>query len=106
VLKGWLDRVFRPGVAYDFQGPEFAQKQRVPLLAGMRGMVFATSDRERPQAEGTIERTWRESVFEFCGIAPHEIRVFYEVRDSSRRTRKRWLASVSEAARRFASAAG
>lgn len=101
ILKGWLDRVLRPGVAYDFQGPEFLEKTRVPLLTGLTGLVFATSDAPRPLTDAPLERVWRENVFEFCGIAPYEITVFYDVRNSSRRTRKRWLASVGDTVARY-----
>jgi putative NADPH-quinone reductase len=102
VLKGWLDRVLRPGVAYDFQGPEFLEKERVPLLTGVRGLVFATSDQPEPPGGPPLARIWRENVFEFCGIAPYEITVFHEVRTASRRQRKRWLRGARETTARFA----
>lgn len=104
VLKGWLDRVLRPGVAYDFRGPEFLEKEHVPLLTGMRAVVFATSDQQRPGADAApaLEQMWSNHVFDYCGIAPYELRVFYDVRNSSRRTRKRWLRTVGEIAARYA----
>jgi putative NADPH-quinone reductase len=102
ILKGWLDRVFRPGVAYDFRGPEFLEKERVPLLTGVRALVFATSDQTSSGADSPLERTWREKVFDFCGVWPYEVTVFSEVRNASRRTRKRWLQSVSETTARYA----
>lgn len=105
VLKGWLDRVLRPGVAYDYRGEEFMEKHRVPLLTGMRALVFATSDAVRPPAASPLERTWRENVFEFCGIGPSEITIFYEVRAASRRTRTHWLQSAADAVRRYAAEA-
>jgi putative NADPH-quinone reductase len=106
ILKGWLDRVLRPGVAYDFRGAEFLEKERVPLLTGMRALVFATSDAAPPAGSSPLERTWGEHVFDFCGIDPYEITIFYEVRRASRRTRKRWLQSVAETTRRYAAPSG
>ncbi|MFO8063898.1 MAG: NAD(P)H-dependent oxidoreductase, partial [Spirochaetia bacterium] len=104
VLKGWLDRVLRPGVAYDFRGPEFLEKEHVPLLTGMRAVVFATSDQQRPGGEETpaLEQMWRKHVFDYCGIEPYEVRVFYDVRNSSLRTRKRWLRTVADTAAQYA----
>jgi NAD(P)H dehydrogenase (quinone) len=102
ILKGWLDRVFRPGVAYDFRGEEFMDKHRIPLLTGMRALVFATSDAPKPATETPLERVWRENVFEFCGIAPSEITVFHGVHEASRRARKQWLDSVATAVARYA----
>lgn len=104
VLKGWLDRVLRPGVAYDFSGPEFLDKEHVPLLTGMRAVVFATSNQQRPGDDEvpTLEQVWRKHVFDYCGIEPYEVKVFYDVRNSSRRTRKRWLRAVAEITARYA----
>ncbi|MFO7782207.1 MAG: NAD(P)H-dependent oxidoreductase [Spirochaetia bacterium] len=106
IVKGWLDRVLRPGVAYDFRGEEFMEKHRIPLLTGMRALVFATSDAPRPATESPIERVWRENVFEFCGIAPSRITIFHEVREASRRARKQWLHSVAETVTRYAAPEG
>ena len=106
ILKGWLDRVLRPGVAYDFRGEEFMEKHRIPLLTGMRALVFATSDAPQPATESPLERVWRENVFEFCGIAPSQITIFHEVREASRRTRKQWLDSVAETVARYAATEG
>ena len=44
LLKGWVDRVFRPGIAYEHEGEEFADKQRRGLLAGKKGLVLCTTD--------------------------------------------------------------
>jgi putative NADPH-quinone reductase len=44
ILKGWIDRVFRPGVAYDYPpdvGPEGAP---IGLLRAACGLVFNTSN--------------------------------------------------------------
>src|SRR5208337_1188435 len=34
LLKGWIDRVLRQGIAYDLDGAEFSEKAWTPLLAG------------------------------------------------------------------------
>ncbi|NBF39547.1 MAG: flavodoxin family protein [Spirochaetes bacterium] len=106
ILKGWLDRVLRPGVAYDFHGEEFMEKHRIPLLTGMRALVFATSDAPEPATGSPLARVWRENVFDFCGIAPSQITIFHEVREASRRTRKHWLDSVAETVARYATPQG
>ena len=104
ILKGWLDRVLRPGVAYDFRGPEFLEKERVPLLTGMRALVFATGDQPAPDDADTpvLEHTWRKNVFDYCGIHPSEVTVLYNVRNTTRRERKQWLRTVGETSARYA----
>ena len=38
LMKGWIDRVFRPGIAFDHSGKEFLPKQLDKLMSGKRGM--------------------------------------------------------------------
>ena len=111
LLKGWLDRVFRPGVVYDYDGPDFLPKQRVKLLAGRRAFVVCTTDaraeefavdRRAPQSEALnpievshpISAVWRRSIFGFCGIDDAQVRILWNVRSSTLRARRRWIAEV------------
>jgi NAD(P)H dehydrogenase (quinone) len=50
ILKGWLDRVLRPGVAYDYEGEEFEDKEKVGLLGGKKAYVVVTTDQAAPKA--------------------------------------------------------
>ena len=34
ILKGWVDRIFRPGIAFDHEGEEFMPKRKVPCFPG------------------------------------------------------------------------
>ncbi|WP_052078939.1 NAD(P)H-dependent oxidoreductase [Spirochaeta lutea] len=47
-LKGWLDRVLRPGVAFDYQGDFEDTRRRIQRFAGKTGTVFMTSDQSPP----------------------------------------------------------
>ena len=101
ILKGWLDRVLRPGIAYEFEGPEFGRKHPRPLLQGRRGLVFVTSDSEASQVESLFDMIWRERVFSFCGVTPVAVDVFGGLRDATRRTRNGYLQRVEERARQL-----
>jgi putative NADPH-quinone reductase len=68
MLKGWVDRVFRPGLAYEFEGGEFGPKSRVPLLAGKKGLVFCPSDSEDPDSVHRLESLWNQAIFGYCGM--------------------------------------
>jgi len=48
LLKGFVDRVFRPGVAYEFDGFQFLSKKKVALFSGKKAMVFSTTDYPPP----------------------------------------------------------
>ncbi len=100
LLKGWIDRVFRPGVAYDFEGPEFMHKERVPLMTGKKALVFCTSDVEADEPEGknrvtSLTGLWRDSVFGYCGVTSTIVRVFAGMHSATQRRRRDWLDEVS-----------
>ena len=54
MLKGWMDRVLRQGVAYDLEGGDFSEKDWKPLLSG-NGLVLVTSDDDGLESELGIE---------------------------------------------------
>jgi putative NADPH-quinone reductase len=87
VLKGWVDRVFRQGVAYDLDGEEFTEKGWKPLLEGKKGLVFCTSDAEARTASRTLETLWTDAVLGRCGMkaACHVLRDLCSTDPQSRR---------------------
>lgn len=95
LVKGWLDRVLRPGVAYAFEGPEFLRKKRIPLLAGKKGLALVTTDVAAADRPHPIEALWKEGVFRYCGMDPADCLVFHGAFDSSPADRGRWLALVA-----------
>ncbi len=93
-LKGWIDRVLRPGVAYEYAGEEFSRKTKVPLLSGKRALVLATTDAEPEEAgEPLLSRLWRTTL-EFCGVSDFTFEMASGVRDLPFAERKEWLLRV------------
>ena len=96
ILKGWVDRVFRQGIAYDFEGEEFVRKTKVPLLSGKRALVFCTTDelvppgdsRRKAAAHPTVA-FWRDRVFGYCG-AEAAVKVYGSVREADAALLRRW----------------
>lgn len=95
LLKGWIERVFRPGIAYDWQGEEFEEKTHVPLLTGKRLWVFATTDREEEQKSDAIPAFWND-LAAYAGLELEVLRIYHSLRVSSHRERRAWLAQVRE----------
>jgi putative NADPH-quinone reductase len=93
ILKGWLDRVFRQGVAYQF-GPGGVE----PLLTGKRAVVFTTSNTPREDElrlfGDPLENLWKTCVFSFCGVENFCRRNFEPVIMSTPDEREHWLAEV------------
>lgn len=105
IMKGFLDRVLRPGVAYGFREADFKDADAAGLLSKLRVDVFVTTDAARsgapagaaaPEATWPPARVWKESVLGFCGVKNAMVHVFWGLRDSSYAERKAWLDAVPE----------
>jgi NAD(P)H dehydrogenase (quinone) len=99
MLKGWLDRVFRQGVAYQF-GPGGVEG----LLAGRPAVVFTTSNTPRDDElrlyGDPLENLWKACVFGMCGVTDFARRNFESVIMSTLDERAGWLRDVREIVRR------
>jgi putative NADPH-quinone reductase len=99
ILKGWIDRVIRPGVAYEFLEGDSGEGVPNGLLRARTAMVFNTSN-TRPEREAEVfgdplETLWKNCVFGLCGVRDFYRRTFSVVITSSEQQRKEWLAEVS-----------
>jgi NAD(P)H dehydrogenase (quinone) len=97
LLKGWVDRVLRPGVAYEPADEELPDRKPAPLLAGKTALVFAT--RDEAARTGLLERVWLEGVFAFCGISG-SCHVLPGLRRLSPAERNAWLELVGQTLKR------
>ncbi|MBA4357455.1 MAG: NAD(P)H-dependent oxidoreductase [Humidesulfovibrio sp.] len=99
VLKGWVDRVLRPGVAYEFVPGDGGEGVPVGLLKPMTALVLNTSNtpaaREQAVFGDPLERTWRDCVLSFCGVRRVVRRMFGVVCTSTEAERAAWLAEVA-----------
>lgn len=97
ILKGWLDRVFRQGVAYEF-GPAGV----IGHLKGKTALVFTTSntprDVELEWFGDPLENLWKNCVFCFCGVEKEKFRRrnFEPIVVSTPEQRSQWLAEVRQ----------
>ena len=98
ILKGWIDRVFKPGVAYVFKEGDSGDGVPLGLLSGKSALVFNTSDthdkRETDFFGDPLGRIWKKCLFEFCGINRYYRRTFAPVVTSTLEQRKNWLDEV------------
>ena len=102
VLKGWVDRVVRPGVAYRFDEGDQGEGVPVGLLRARAALVFNTAntapERERKVFGDPLESLWRDCIFGLCGVTRVERHVFSVVVTSTAEQRHRWLREVAELA--------
>ena len=95
VLKGWVDRVIRPGVAYEFSEGDLGEGVPNGLLKAKIGIVFNTSNTEA-QREKTVfgdplELIWKNCIFDLCGVTSFYRRMFSIVITSTTSQRIKWL---------------
>ena len=95
VLKGWIDRVIRPGVAYEFLEGDAGEGVPKGLLKAKAALVFNTSntlpEREQRTFGDPLETIWRNCIFGLCGVSAFHRRTFGVVVTSTESERKRWL---------------
>lgn len=100
ILKGWVDRVFRAGVAYRFQENDCGDGVPVGLLGARAALVFNTSNtpeqRELAAFGDPLEALWRNCIFGLCGVSHFERRMYRVVCTSTLEERRQWLADVRE----------
>jgi len=106
ILKGWIDRVLRPGVAYRFQEDDNGEGVPTGLLRAHTALVFNTSNtppvREQKVFGDPLETIWKNCIFDLCGVKVFFRKMFSVVVASTLEERKQWLDEVQGiVARRF-----
>jgi putative NADPH-quinone reductase len=98
ILKGWIDRVFRPGVAYDYPPGVGPEGEPIGLLGAKSALVFNTSNtptnREASAFGDPLESLWKRCIFALCGVTRFERCVFGPIASSTPEQRHAWLAEV------------
>ncbi len=95
VLKGWIDRVFSMGYAYDFgaEGP-------IGLLKHKKVLLITTCGADQTQMEQSgiqkaIQMTTDIGIFAFTGIPEIRHEFFYNVVQTDPSTREQYLKNAS-----------
>ncbi|KMY69086.1 NAD(P)H dehydrogenase [Desulfocarbo indianensis] len=105
MLKGWIDRVFRPGVAYRFLEGDGGEGVPEGLLKARLAVVLNTSntfeDREMAVFGDPLENIWRKCLFQFCGVPDFYRHTFRVIVTSSLEQRRQWLEEAAQTLRRL-----
>jgi putative NADPH-quinone reductase len=105
ILKGWVDRVFRPGIAYRFLEGDDGGGVPEGLLTARAALVFNTANtpekRERSVFGDPLELLWKNCIFDLCGVDTFYRRMFTVVVDSTEEERAGWLEEVRTAVREY-----
>jgi putative NADPH-quinone reductase len=100
ILKGWVDRVIRPGVAYEFLEGDTGEGITKGLLKAKSALVFNTSntetEREKSVFGDPLEAIWKNCIFDLCGVPVFCRRMFTVIVTSTEEQRKEWLEEVRQ----------
>jgi len=100
ILKGWVDRVLRAGVAYEFKEGDSGEGIPIGLLKAKTALVFNTSntpkEREMQVFGDPLETLWKNCIFGFCGVKSFYRKMFGVIVTSKLEERQDWLEEVEE----------
>jgi putative NADPH-quinone reductase len=98
ILKGWVDRVLRPGVAYRFAEDDQGEGVPVGLLRANTAIVLNTSntqsERELQVFGDPLENLWKNCIFDLCGVKTFYRETFSVVITSTIEQRQEWLQKI------------
>lgn len=105
ILKGWVDRVIRPGVAYEFIEGDEGEGIPEGLLKEKAVLIFNTSNTESAREKfvfgDPLEILWKNCVFGLCGVTRFYRKMFGIVVTSTENQRCEWLREVQEVVRKY-----
>jgi putative NADPH-quinone reductase len=100
ILTGWVDRIMRPGIAYEFVENDSGEGVPNGLLKAKKAIVFNTSNtethREKTVFLDPLETIWKNCIFDLCGVHEFHRKMFNIVVTSTREQRANWLQEVEE----------
>ena len=100
ILKGCIDRVIRPGVAYEFAETDNGEGLPIGLLKAKTALVFNTSNtpekREIEVFGDPLEQLWNQCIFNFCGVKIFYRTMYRIICISTDEQREKWLKDVEE----------
>ena len=100
IMKGWVDRVIRPGVAYRFLEEDNGVGIPQGLLIAKAALVFNTCNTpgewETKKFGDPLETIWKNCIFRFCGVKNFYRRMFGVIITSTQKEREEWLEEVKQ----------
>jgi len=98
VMKGWVDRVLRAGIAYQFLPGDAGEGVPIGLLKANTAVIFNTSntpvERELSAFGDPLQSLWQTCILEFCGVRRVVRKMFGVVITSTLEQRLEWLEQV------------
>ncbi len=105
ILKGWVDRIIRPGVAYEFLESDNGEGVPCGRLCARTALVFNTSNTEAKREQSSfgdpLQRIWKDCIFGLCGVTEFHRKTFSVVVTSTLMQRGVWLDEVRASVNKY-----
>lgn len=105
ILKGWVDRVIRPDIAYKFLEGDRGEGIPVGLMKAQTAIVFNTANTPPQREQGVfgdpLQLLWKNCVFDLCGVRNFYREMFTVVVTSTLTERQAWLKKVAHVVDRY-----
>lgn len=105
ILKGWIDRVLRVGVAYEFEEGDSGEGVPIGLLRAKAALVFNTANtpekREIDVFGDPLENLWKTCIFDLCGVKVFCRKIYSVIVTSTLEQRTAWLQDVERTVREY-----
>ena len=103
ILKGWIDRIFRPGLAYSFEEGDSGEGVPIGLLQAKAAVVLNTSNTEATREQNVfgdpLDAIWRRCIFDLCGVRSFHRKMFTVVVTSTQAQRVAWIEEARQICR-------
>lgn len=96
IIKGWIDRILLPGVAYDFELNDKGDHSLIGLLKAKDGLILNTSNLPNNMENDVLDLIWKNNVLNICGINDVKRINFGMVNKSDDSQRTKWLLEVKQ----------
>jgi len=100
ILKGYIDRVIRAGVAYEFLEGDSGEGIPNGLLKAETALVFNTAntskEREMNVFGDPLETIWKNCIFHLCGVENFYRKMYRIIVTSTQKERELWLKDVEK----------
>jgi NAD(P)H dehydrogenase (quinone) len=100
ILKGWVDRILRPGVAYRFEEGNSGDGELIGMLKADTVLIFNTSntpaERETGLYGNPLEILWKNNMLISCGVKNYYRKNFRIIITSTLEQRQAWLEEVGQ----------
>jgi putative NADPH-quinone reductase len=98
ILTSWIDRILRPGIAYEFLENDSGEGVPNGLLRAQKAIIFNTSNTETEREINVfldpLETIWKNCIFELCGVHEFHRKMFNIIVTSTKKQREGWLEEV------------